>query len=238
MRVVVSVGFDPTARMAGQHARGVVRRLRMRALVALGVLGVGTALLGRGFGLHSAFFVGSEIALLAAMFCISRFVLPLVDRHDRGATGEEQVGELLEGLASGGWRVIHDASFGRGNVDHILIGRAGVFTVETKSHPGPVRVERVHGAALSQAQAQRKAIEQITGERVEPLIVFSRAWVDRPLARRKGVRMLPARMLPRYLERCKATLSSEQVEKAHRRVVAALSDSGGQEAPRLEWKRR
>ena len=44
--------------------------------------------------------------------------------------------------------MIHDASLGRGNVDHILIGPAGVFTIETKSHPGPVRVSRVHGATL------------------------------------------------------------------------------------------
>ena len=91
--------------------------------------------------------------------------------------------------------MIHDASLGRGNVDHILIGPPGVFTIETKSHPGPVRVARVHGATLSQAQAQRRAIERVTGVEVEPLIVFSRAWVDRPMARRKGVRVVPARML-------------------------------------------
>ena len=70
-----------------------------------------------------------------------------------------------------------------------------MFTVETKSHPGPVRVGRVHGATLRQAQAQRDAIERVTGLKVEPLLVYSRAWVDRPLARRKGVRVLPARML-------------------------------------------
>ncbi len=59
--------------------------------------------------------------------------------------------------------MIHDASLGRGNIDHILIGPAGVFTVETKSHPGPVRVARVHGATIEQARAQRRAIERITG---------------------------------------------------------------------------
>jgi len=122
-----------------------------------------------------------ELALLAAMFVISRYVLPLLERRDRGATGEEQVGGLLDELAGSEWRVIHDASLGRGNVDHILIGPGGVFTVETKSHPGPVRVGTVHGATLSQAQAQRKAIERVTGIKVEPLVVFSRAWVDRPL---------------------------------------------------------
>ena len=75
-----------------------------------------------------------------AMFVVLRYVLPLVERHDRGATGEEQVGSLLNGLEGRGWHAIHDASLGNGNVDHILIGPAGVFTVETKSHPGPVRV--------------------------------------------------------------------------------------------------
>jgi len=213
---------DPTARAAGQYERTTVRRLRMRTLVALGVLAVATALFGRTFGLRDVRFLGSEVALLVAIFVILRYVLPLVERHDRGATGEEQVGGLLDGLAGDGWRVIHDASFGRGNMDHILIGPAGVFTVETKSHPGPVKVARVHGATLSQAQAQRKAIERVSGQTVEPLIVFSRAWVDKPLARRKGVRVIPARMLPGYLARRPATLTSEQVLQAHSKVAAAL----------------
>src|SRR6478672_1775938 len=103
---------DPTSRTAGQYARATVRRLRLRTLVTLGVLAVATALLGRAFGLHDTRFLGS--------------VLPLVVRHDRGAAGEEHVGALLEELAGGGWQVIHDATLGRGNVDHILIGPAGV----------------------------------------------------------------------------------------------------------------
>jgi hypothetical protein len=217
-------GYDPTARAAGQHERTTVRRLRMRTLVALGVLAVATALLGRTFGLRDWRFLGSEIALLAGMFVILRYVLPLVERHDRGATGEEHVGGLLEGLAGDGWHVIHDASLGHGNVDHILIGQAGVFTVETKSHPGPVKVAGVHGATLRQAQAQRKAIERVTGATVEPLIVFSRAWVDKPLARRKGVRVTTARMLAGYLERRPETLTREQVVQAREQVVAALRE--------------
>ena len=217
-----AVDTDPTGRTAGQYARATVRRLRMRTLVTLGVLAVATALLGRTFGLHSAAFLVSEIALLASMFVISRYVLPLVERRDRGATGEEQVGGLLDPMSERGWRVIHDASLGRGNVDHILIGPAGIFTIETKSHPGPVRVARVHGATLSQAQAQRRAIERVTGIDVEPLIVFSRAWVDRPLSRRKGVRVLPARMLVGYLGRLRAKLSPEEIERAHELVAQAL----------------
>ncbi|HEX3518977.1 MAG TPA: nuclease-related domain-containing protein, partial [Solirubrobacteraceae bacterium] len=181
---------DPLGRTAGQYARATVRRLRMRTLVTLGVLAVATALLGKAFGLRDARFLGAEIALLVSMFVISRYVLPLLERRDRGARGEEHVGALLETLASRGWEVIHDASFGHGNVDHILIGPPGVFTVETKSHPGPIRAGRVHGATLSQARAQSDALEEATGLRAEPLIVYSRAWVDRPGARRRGVRVL------------------------------------------------
>lgn len=233
--------YDPTARAAGQHERTTVRRLRMRTLVALGVLAVATAFLGRAFGLRDVRFLGSEIALLLGIFVILRFVLPLVERHDRGATGEEQVGGLLDELAGEDWQVIHDASLGRGNVDHILIGPAGVFTVETKSHPGPIKVGRVHGATLSQAQAQRKAIERVVGVPVEPLIVFSRAWVDKPLARRKGVRVTPARMLSGYLERRPATLTREQVEQARAGVAEALHEYRI-EAPRASsarwWRHR
>src|SRR5271157_4525689 len=112
-----AVRSDPTRRTAGQYARATVRRLRMRTLVTLGVLAVATALLGRIFGLHNIWFLASEIALLASMFVISRFVLPLVERRDRGAKGEEHVGGLLDAMCEDRWLVIHDASLGRGNVD-------------------------------------------------------------------------------------------------------------------------
>jgi hypothetical protein len=215
---------DPTRRTAGQYARATVTRLSIRTLATLGALAVATALLGRTFGLRDPRFLASEVALLVSMFVISRYVLPLVERHDRGAAGEEQVGGLLDELSERGWLVIHDATLGRGNVDHILIGPPGIFTIETKSHPGPIRVARLHGSMLSQAQAQRKTIERVTGVEVEPLIVFSRAWVDRPTARRKGVRVLPARMLLRYLTRQPARLSREEIERRHALVAQALME--------------
>jgi hypothetical protein len=225
MSRVVALERDPTARAPGQYTRSIVQRLRMRTLLTLGALAVATTLMGRRFGWHDPRFLGAEVGLLIAIFAISRWVLPLVDRHDRGATGEEQVGELLEELGEKGWRVVHDASLGRGNVDHILIGPGGVFTVETKSHPGPVRVGRMHGSVLGQAQAQRKAIEAIVEEHVEPLVVFSRAWVDRPLSRRKGVRVVPARMLLGYVDRQPERLDGQAVARAHARLARALAQA-------------
>jgi hypothetical protein len=231
-------GQDPAARIPGQHARGIVRRLRMRTLVTLGVLAVATALLGRGFGWRDPVFLGSEVGLLVAIFIVSRYVLPLVDRHDRGATGEERVGALLQELVDEGWYVIHDASLGNGNIDHIAIGAPGLFTVETKSHPGPVRVARVHGAAVAQALSQQRAIERVSGERVQPLLVFSRAWVDRPLARRRGVRVVPAGMLIAFLSRQPPQLSPAEVERAHRRIARALAALGPAHRRRALRQRR
>lgn len=210
-------------RSPGQYARETVQRLRMRALVALGLLATATALLGRAFGLHDWRFIASELALLVSMFVISRYVLPQVERRDRGAVAEEQVGALLDTLPPERWRVIHDASLGRGNVDHIAIGPPGLFTIETKSHPGPIRVGRLHGATLSQAQAQGKAIGWVTGLEAQPLVVFSRAWVDRPGARRKGVGVLPARMLLSNLRSRPTVLTSDDVERAHELLAQALS---------------
>ena len=137
---------------------------------------------------------------------------------------------MLDQLDHARWRVIHDATLGRGNVDHIAIGPPGVFTIETKSHPGPIRVGRVHGAMLAQAQAQGKAIGWVTGTEVEPLIVFSRAWVDRPGARRKGVRVLPARMLLSHLEHGQMRMSSSDVDQAHRLLAEALLEHHGRHA--------
>ncbi len=227
---------DVTSRTAGQHARAAVMRLRLRTLVTLGVLAVATAVLGRAFGLHDVRFLGSEVALLASIFVISRYVLPLVARRDRGASAEEHVGSLLEALPADEWRVFHDASLGHGNIDHTLIGPPGVFTIETKSHPGPVRVGRVHGATIRQAQAQRDAIERATGVNVEPLLVFSRAWVDRPLARRKGVRVLPGRMLVRHLSRSRPVFSREDVREVSERLALALRDQASVE--RVQRSRR
>lgn len=232
MSNTVALERDPMARVPGQYTRSIVRRLRMRTLLMLGGLAAATTLMGRRFGWHDPRFLGAEVALLSVIFLISRYVLPLVERHDRGAQGEEQVGGLLESLGGRGWHVVHDASLGRGNVDHILIGPGGVFTVETKSHPGPVRVGRMHGSVLAQAQAQRRAIEQIVGEHVEPLVVFSRAWVDRPLSRRKGVRVVPARMLLSYVDRQPERLGPEEVERAQARLARALAESHARTRPR------
>lgn len=55
----------------------------------------------------------------------------------RGVIGERRVGSLLAHLGSA-WTVLHSVPIGRGasDIDHIVIGQAGVFTINTKYSPG------------------------------------------------------------------------------------------------------
>lgn len=54
-----------------------------------------------------------------------------------GCAGEEKVGSELERLGPG-WTVLHAVPVGeRGaDIDHVVIGSPGVFTINTKRHPG------------------------------------------------------------------------------------------------------
>jgi hypothetical protein len=54
-----------------------------------------------------------------------------------GADGEEEVGRRLAKLG-GDWRVLHAVPVGErdSDIDHVVIGPPGVFTLNTKNHPG------------------------------------------------------------------------------------------------------
>ncbi len=80
---------------------------------------------------------------------------------------------------------------------------------------------------MKQAYAEDKLIEQITGMDVQGLLVFSEAYlVGSVPARRKGVTVLPARMLDWYISRRRPVMSVEEAEALHRRLALAV-DAGG-----------
>jgi hypothetical protein len=57
----------------------------------------------------------------------------------KGARGERFSGWLLGRLPEG-WHIFHDIPVGRrgANIDHVVVGPAGVFTVNTKNRKGEV----------------------------------------------------------------------------------------------------
>ena len=116
-----------------------------------------------------------------------------------GRDGERAVAECLDTLREDGYRLLHDVVGGSFNLDHVLIGPAGVFTVETKTASKPregdarVRVERETirvGAyepdrnPITQAKAQagwlRELLEDTTGKRykVQPIVAYPGWFVE------------------------------------------------------------
>lgn len=56
-----------------------------------------------------------------------------------GRDGERAVAYYLEELRAYGFTVFHDVPSGDANVDHIIIGTKGIFTIETKTMQKPQR---------------------------------------------------------------------------------------------------
>ncbi|MEK7590849.1 MAG: nuclease-related domain-containing protein [Patescibacteria group bacterium] len=52
--------------------------------------------------------------------------------YSLGLMGERHVAEMLEELKVYGYYFIHDIPCGRMNIDHVLVGPGGIFTIETK----------------------------------------------------------------------------------------------------------
>jgi len=146
----------------------------------------------------------------------------VVNRWGRGAAGEELVGEALDGLRERGWFALHDVQLDPGNIDHVLVGPAGIFTIRTKSHRGRLWAAAIDTRMLKQAYAQAKSLERITGLRTVPLLVFSTAYLIPAITERHGVSILPSRMLANHLRKRGGTIPAERVEYVYRRLAAAL----------------
>lgn len=123
---------------------------------------------------------------------------------NRGIEAEKAVGQFLEQFRAQGYRAIHDIPVKAGdktfNVDHLLIGPKGVFTIETKSWRKPMKGpcivaydgQRVlingHAPdrdpiaqALGQAAWVRdylKSCTALTAIPVTPLVVFPGWYID------------------------------------------------------------
>jgi hypothetical protein len=76
---------------------------------------------------------------------------------------------------------------------------------------------------LSQAYAQRRWLEHVSGHDVDAVLVFSTAYLDRPISRRRGVLVLPGRMLAGHLARRAHVLGAEEVEAIHSRLARAVA---------------
>ena len=72
----------------------------------------------------------------------------LIRRHRLGLECELSVGQELSNLQALGYRVFHDFPAGKFNIDHVVIGKNGVFAVETKGRSKPMRGKGIDDARV------------------------------------------------------------------------------------------
>lgn len=148
----------------------------------------------------------------------------------KGAEGEERTARLLDRLPPV-FTVLHDLPMprSRANIDHVVVGPTGAFTVESKAYAAGVRVRggRVTSGGhrrdgiVEQAQRQAAAISDRIGRPVRPIVVvhggvdvgwFGTGVVD-------GVHLCSPGRLAKALTRGDEHLTAEEVGE----VVARLA---------------
>ena len=82
-----------------------------------------------------------------------------------GRQGEEAVGQFLdEKLRPHGYQILHDIPGDCFNLDHVVIGTSGIYTVETKTHSKPAK-----GTASVQYDGKQITVNGFTPDR-DPVV--------------------------------------------------------------------
>jgi len=151
-----------------------------------------------------------------------------------GRDGERAVGQFLERLREEGCQVFHDIPGDKFNVDHVVIGPKGIFTVETKTLSKPMRGETritydgeqvlIRGMKpdrdpIVQAKAEagwlRNFLLESSGRKVSvrPIVTFPGWCVDPPPnGARFDVWVLNTKVIPDFIEHERETLTPEDVK--------------------------
>lgn len=149
--------------------------------------------------------------------------------------GERAVGQFLERLREDGYQVFHDVVSDGFNVDHVLIGPAGVFTVETKTWSKPIKGNaqvifdgetiRVGGKAptrdpVVQSRAQASWLKSVLRESsgksfaVRSVIVFPGWFVNNEKGALRDMWVLEPKALPTFLQNEIRCLPLEDIKLA------------------------
>lgn len=148
----------------------------------------------------------------------------------KGLEGERKVGAELNRLARHGWRVLHSIPLAdKVDVDRLLVGSGGVFSINTKHHhkksvwvgDDSVKVNRGKPepyARKSRAEAKRVArvLEHYCGfpVPVEPVLVFVGVTDLKVVATQLSVRVYQERQVA-ALAPLSGVLTAEQVEQVY-----------------------
>jgi hypothetical protein len=152
----------------------------------------------------------------------------------QGMEGEKAVGQYLERLREKGYQVLHDVPGEKFNIDHVIIGQAGIFVIETKTISKPISgkpVVKYDGKQvivngftperdpITQAKALTRWIKELIKEStgrnfpVRPVVLYP-GWFITKQPRGAEVWVLNPKGLPPFLEKEEKTLPPEDVHLA------------------------
>jgi hypothetical protein len=170
--------------------------------------------------------------LIYAAFRIKR-AIPKLRNLRLALEGEKAVGQFLERLRERGFQVFHDVVGTGFNIDHVVIGPQGIFTVETKTWSKPasgnaeikfdgstieVIGRKLDRDPISQAKAQARwlavTLNESTGREiaVRPVIVFPGWFVSSSFGAHKEIWVLEPKALPSFLDHEPERLSPADVK--------------------------
>lgn len=149
-----------------------------------------------------------------------------------GRDGERAVAQYLEWFRTSNFFVFHDVPSGDANVDHVLIGPKGVFTIETKTLSKPQRgqckITVVNGLIrandhtldrdpMVQAKAQAGWLKHFLAENqiktsVQPVVVFPGWFVEPFDMKAAGAWVLEVKALNKFVENEPERLTREQTQ--------------------------
>jgi hypothetical protein len=162
----VAVGAGSSAQREYERVRdvrrSVERRVLPRMLVGMVVLAV------VGYAVLDQILPGT--GPIAPLLVVAA-ALPMLGPSSRerawrrGAEGERLVGAALDRLEPQGRRVLHDRRMprSRANIDHLVVGRGVVFTVDAKRYTGRLATRR--GALIVKGRDRSKLLEQARRQR-------------------------------------------------------------------------
>jgi hypothetical protein len=177
-------------------------------------------------------FTGAAVSACIYSFYRIRRIRERLRQLRLGRDGERAVAQYLEWFRSAGFFVFHDVPSGDANVDHVLIGPKGVFSIETKTWSKPRRGEckvtvqdgviRANGRPLDrdplvQAKAQAGWLRQFFAESqfkvsVQPVVVIP-GWFVEPFDMKKaGAWVLEVKALEKFIDHEPDRLTRDEIK--------------------------
>ncbi|MCH9698151.1 MAG: NERD domain-containing protein [Gammaproteobacteria bacterium] len=175
----------------------------------------------------------SSVAIGLSIYCLLKLlhIKKKIKNLRLGRDGERAVGQTLDALKNNGYKVYHDIIGENFNIDHLIVCKYGIFSIETKTYSKPNQGEckilvKHNGIYINgylqkknifiQAKAQQSWLESLlctlTGLKVhvQPVVVFPGWYVENHI---KGhdIWVLEPKALPSFIKKRPVILTTEQI---------------------------